>query len=137
MIFQQGGPEVFRLAHHHGVAMFQRLLGQHGNVHSAHDHLDAAPPEMIRNFVAALDGGGHRRDANEVGGLVQIQRLDFLIYDFHFPFRRRERGDAEQAEVGQAKHHPARHEAVFDGGRDEQKFFHFAAGCQSRCTVER
>ena len=72
-------------------------------------------------------------------GSVEIERLDFFIHDFHFPFRRRERGDAEQAEVGQAEHHAAGHETVFDVGRDEQETFHFdgtGVGCQSRCTVD-
>jgi hypothetical protein len=80
-IREQCGPEPFRLAHEHAIAMLQRFFGQARNVHAAHDDLDAAAAKMRGDFISARCGGGHRGDADQIGLLVQVQRLDAFIDD--------------------------------------------------------
>ncbi len=68
--------------------MLQGLLRQGRDVHAPHDHLHPAAAEMVGDFVGAGRGGGHRGDAHEVGGLVQVQRLDLFVLDRYLPTRR-------------------------------------------------
>ena len=60
---------------------------------------DAAAAEMVGDFVGALRGGGHRGDANQIGVLVQVQRLNLFVQDRHLPIGRRERRHLEQAQA--------------------------------------
>ena len=61
------GPELFGLAHDHGVAVLLGFLRQAGDVHPSHDDRDAALAEMIGDFVAAEHAGGDGGDADQVG----------------------------------------------------------------------
>ena len=69
----------FRLADHHGIGMLERLVGHEARVHPAHDDRNAARPERVRDLVAPLDVAGHRRDADQIGLQIEIDRLDVLV----------------------------------------------------------
>ena len=81
-------------------------------------------PEMVRDLIGALHGGGHGGDADQVGFRVQVQRLHLFIDDVALPARRGERGDLQQAQVGHAEEERSPHEAPGRQRRDQQQTFH-------------
>jgi choline dehydrogenase-like flavoprotein len=59
---------------------------------AAHDDRHAARPKRIRDFVSAIDVARHRRDADEIGFEVEVDRLDVFVGQDHLVTIRRNCG---------------------------------------------
>ena len=69
----------FRLADDDCIAMVQRLLGHETWMHAAHDDGHASRPELVRNFIAAIDVTRHRGNPNQICLKVKINWLDVFV----------------------------------------------------------
>ncbi len=123
-IRQQPGPQPFRLAHHNAIAMVPRLVGQRRNVHAAHDHFDAAPAVVIGDLIGPRRDRRHGGNPHQIGLLLQIQRLHFLVENPDFPIGRGQGGHLQQPEHRQPEVEVLAHQAVLGDGGNEQQTFH-------------
>ncbi len=87
----------FGLAQEDGVRVRHGLLGvQHGG-DPAEDDLDAPAAEGVGDPPGALDlNGQHHRDADEVRGLVEVERLDVFVDEDDLDLRRQGGGEHDR-----------------------------------------
>lgn len=89
-ILQHPAPNPLGLTNPDGIAMFARLFGVKKGVRSAQDYRHAAPAELIGDVVGAVGIERPGGDGDQVCAVAEINRLELLVEEFDFPFRRRQ-----------------------------------------------
>ena len=117
-------PDLFGFAADHGVDVAQRFLRHIGSVDAAHDHRDAALPEMAGDLVGARRERRHAGDADEIGVRVEVELLDRFVDDLDLVMIRRIGRDHRQVERRNRQHLDVRVQAALERRIDEQNFFH-------------
>ena len=93
-----GSESTLRLAQEHGIGVGPGFLAVQHGADAAEDHGDAARPVLVGDGPRARHlAGEHGRDGDQVGTVVQVERLDVLVAEGQGHVRRHGRGEADRA----------------------------------------
>src|SRR4030095_1492531 len=96
-VVEQLGEHQLDFPDHDRVAVPPRLPRHEARVHAAPHDGYSAGPECVRDLVAAIHVARHRRDADEVGFEVEVDRLDVFVGEHDLvPLARNGTGDGGQ-----------------------------------------
>ncbi len=96
-------PDRLAFAHHDGIGMTGRLIGQRGHVQPTQDHRHLSRTVAVGQFVALLHLRAEAGDGDQVEAVGKLAQLaDIVNFEiFALMFRRRGAGQSEQSQAGQ------------------------------------